>query len=101
MEPPGGAAPSDLAIKGRYGPTPDGFASPGVCGGGSGGEIQLTDGIRGWLRRRPVYAYEYAGRRHDCGTRLGYLRATVEVALQHEDVGAAFRQTLEEVLGRR
>jgi UTP--glucose-1-phosphate uridylyltransferase len=95
------AAPSDLAIMGRYVLTPDLFGALEQTGAGAGGEIQLTDGLRALLRRRPIYAYEYAGRRHDCGTKLGYLRATVELALRRPDLGAAFRTALEEVAGTR
>ena len=68
-------------------------------GAGAGGEIQLTDGLRALLRQRPIFACEYAGRRHDCGTKLGYLRATVELALRRPDLGADFRRALEEVTG--
>src|SRR5262249_57960831 len=74
-------APSDLAIMGRYVLTPDVFAALEEVGAGAGGEIQLTDGIRYLLRRPPVYAYRYRGQRVDCGTRLGYLSATVQLAL--------------------
>jgi UTP--glucose-1-phosphate uridylyltransferase len=94
-------APSDLAIMGRYVLTPDLFAALEQTGAGAGGEIQLTDGLRALARRRPIYAYEYAGRRHDCGTKLGYLRATVELALLRPDLGADFRKALEEVAGTR
>jgi UTP--glucose-1-phosphate uridylyltransferase len=92
-------APSDLAIMGRYVLTPDIFTSLEATGAGAGGEIQLTDGLRDLLRQRPIYAYEYSGRRHDCGTKLGYLRATVELALQRSDVGEEFQRILQEVLG--
>ena len=94
-------APSDLAIMGRYVLTPDVFAALEGTGAGAGGEIQLTDGLRALLARRPIFAYEYAGRRHVCGTKLGYLRATVELALRRDDLGADFRQILEEVVGFR
>ncbi len=95
------AAPSDLAIMGRYVLTPDLFAALEQTGAGAGGEIQLTDGLRALLRQRPIFACEYAGRRHDCGTKLGYLRATVELALRRPDLGADFRRALEEVAGIR
>jgi UTP--glucose-1-phosphate uridylyltransferase len=92
-------APSDLAIMGRYVLTPDVFGALEETGPGAGGEIQLTDGLQALLRRRPVYAYAYRGRRYDCGTKLGYLRATVELALQRPDLGQDFRRVLREALG--
>jgi UTP--glucose-1-phosphate uridylyltransferase len=98
-KPPAKAAPSDLAIMGRYLLTPDIFPALEATGAGTGGEIQLTDGLKALLARRPIFAYEYAGRRHDCGTKLGYLRATVELALRRDDLGADFRRALEEILG--
>ncbi len=61
---------------------------------GAGGEIQLTDGIARLLEDEKVLAYEFEGRRYDCGNKLGYLEATVELALKHPDVGAAFAEFL-------
>jgi UTP--glucose-1-phosphate uridylyltransferase len=61
---------------------------------GAGGELQLTDGLRGLLQREKMYAYVYEGRRHDTGDKLGFLRATVEFALKREDLGAKFREYL-------
>lgn len=92
------AAPSDLAIMGRYVLTPEIFGTLEQTGTGAGGEIQLTDGLKALLQRRPIYAYEYTGRRFDCGTKLGYLRATVELALDRPDLGPDFRRILGEVL---
>jgi UTP--glucose-1-phosphate uridylyltransferase len=91
-------APSDLAIMGRYVLTPDIFAALERTEPGAGGEIQLTDGIKRLLRERPVYAYEYEGRRYDCGSKIGYLRATVELALERPEFAAEVRSMLEDVL---
>jgi len=66
-----------------------------------GNEIQLTDGIAGLLRREKVFAYRYDGKRYDCGSKLGFLEATVELALQHAEVGPGFSQWLKQAgLGR-
>jgi UTP--glucose-1-phosphate uridylyltransferase len=59
-------------------------------GRGAGGEIQLTDGIAGLIGTEKVLAYAYQGKRYDCGSKLGFLQATVELALHHPEVGAAF-----------
>jgi UTP--glucose-1-phosphate uridylyltransferase len=79
-------APSDLAIMGRYVLTPDVFEKLEQTQPGAGGEIQLTDAIRQLLREGPVYAYHYDGRRFDCGSKLGYLQATLELALERPDL---------------
>ena len=87
-------APSDLAIMGRYVLTPDVFTMLERTTPGAGGEIQLTDAIRLLLESGPVYAYRYEGRRYDCGSKLGYLRATLELALERPDLSAAVRDLL-------
>src|ERR1700744_193027 len=87
-------APSNLAIIGRYILTPDIFESIGSVEPGSGGEIQLTDSLRLLLRSRPIYAYKFEGKRYDAGDKLGFLKATVELALQRHDLGGPFRQYL-------
>ena len=97
-KPSAAAAPSDLAIMGRYVLTPDVFETLEQTPAGAGGEIQLTDGLKLLKERRPIYAYEYTGRRYDCGSKLGYLRATVELALRRPDLGAGFRRFLEGTL---
>jgi UTP--glucose-1-phosphate uridylyltransferase len=91
-------APSELAIIGRYVLTPDVWDALQRTRPGAGGEIQLTDGIRLLLERGDVYAYEYTGRRYDCGSKLGYLQATVELALKRPDLGAEFRDYLTDLL---
>jgi UTP--glucose-1-phosphate uridylyltransferase len=87
-------APSNLAIIGRYILTPAIFDCLANTPSGSGGELQLTDGMRLLLRKEKMYAYVYEGRRHDTGDKLGFLKATVEFALKREDLGDPFREYL-------
>jgi len=87
-------APSNLAVIGRYILTPAIFETLSDIMPGAGGELQLTDGLRGLLQREKVYAYVYEGRRHDTGDKLGFLKATVEFALKREDLGGEFREYL-------
>jgi UTP--glucose-1-phosphate uridylyltransferase len=88
-------APSNLAIIGRYILTPEIFDSLRETGRGSGGEIQLTDGLRRLLKRERILAYRFQGKRHDAGDKLGFLQATVEFALKNRELGPAFRAYLE------
>ncbi len=90
-------APSTLAVVGRYVLTPRIFDKLERTGRGAGGEIQLTDAIADLLAEEAVYAYEFEGRRYDCGSKLGYLQATVEYALKHEQLGSKFRDYLRSV----
>ena len=87
-------APSDLAIIGRYIFTPDIFSAIEKTKPGAGGEIQITDAMRELLKTRPFYAVKLQGTRHDAGDKLGFLIATVEFALQREDLGDDFRAYL-------
>ncbi|MFZ1701902.1 MAG: UTP--glucose-1-phosphate uridylyltransferase GalU [Pyrinomonadaceae bacterium] len=87
-------APSDLAIIGRYIFTPDIFGAIEQTKPGSGGEIQITDAMRILLKTRPFYAVKLDGRRHDAGDKLGFLIATVELALKRKDLGSEFRDYL-------
>ena len=87
-------APSTLGVVGRYILTPRIFHHLERTTRGSGGEIQLTDGIASLLLEEQVLAYRYAGVRFDCGSKLGYLQATVEFGRRHPDVGAAFSNYL-------
>jgi UTP--glucose-1-phosphate uridylyltransferase len=87
-------APSNLAIIGRYVLTPEIFDCITQVEPGSGGEIQLTDGLKQLLRSRPIYAYRFEGTRYDAGDKLGFLKATVEFALQRDDLGGPFREYL-------
>lgn len=87
-------APSRLAVAGRYILTPGVFEQIRQQPRGAGGEIQLTDGIAGLLKHEAAYAYTYAGKRYDCGSKEGFLEATVELALAHPEVGPHFRDYL-------
>jgi len=91
-------APSNKAVVGRYLLTPAVFDKLENTGRGAGGEIQLTDAIADLLADESVYAYAFEGRRFDCGSKLGYLKATVAFGLEHPDEGAAFREFLETTL---
>jgi len=93
-KPKANEAPSNLAIIGRYILTPDIFESIAKVEPGAGGEIQLTDSLRLLLRSRPIYAFKFEGKRYDAGDKLGFLKATVEFALQRHDLGGPFRQYL-------
>lgn len=87
-------APSTLAVVGRYVLTPRIFHHLAQLGRGLGGEIQLTDGIQAMLAEEKVLAYRYQGTRYDCGSKLGYLEATVAFGVRHPEVGAAFSASL-------
>jgi len=87
-------APSNLAIIGRYILTPEIFHCIESIEPGSGGEIQLTDGLKYMLRDRPIYGLKFEGKRYDAGDKLGFLKATVEFALERHDLGQAFREYL-------
>ena len=87
-------APSDLAIIGRYILSPAIFRELAATRPGTGGEIQLTDGLRRLLAREPIYAFLFEGKRYDAGDKIGFLKATVEMALKRPDLGNAFRKYL-------
>jgi UTP--glucose-1-phosphate uridylyltransferase len=87
-------APSRMGVAGRYILTPAIFEHIRRQASGVGGEIQLTDGISSLLAEEAVYALQYQGKRYDCGSKEGFLEATVELALQHPEVGQHFRQYL-------
>ncbi len=87
-------APSTLAVVGRYVLTNRIFSCLEKLGKGAGGEIQLTDGIAALMDYETVLAYRYHGRRFDCGSKLGYLQASVEIGLQHAETGPAFAEWL-------
>ncbi|HSO30471.1 MAG TPA: UTP--glucose-1-phosphate uridylyltransferase GalU [Candidatus Sulfomarinibacteraceae bacterium] len=93
-KPDPGTAPSTLAVIGRYILTPKIFDKLEQTQRGSGGEIQLTDGIEALMQEQSVYAYEFEGIRYDAGTTMGWLKATVELALNRQDLGAEFREHL-------
>jgi UTP--glucose-1-phosphate uridylyltransferase len=93
-------APSNLAIIGRYILTPDIFETLAVTSRDRTGEIQLTNGLRQLLQRRPLFACEIKGVRHDTGNKLGFLKAVVYFALKRADLAEPFRQYLKTVLAQ-
>jgi UTP--glucose-1-phosphate uridylyltransferase len=93
-KPSQGAAPSNLAIIGRYVLTPDIFDEIATTRPGAIGEIQITDAMRTLLRKRDFYAVRFEGTRYDAGDKLGFLIATVEFALKHDDLAPGFREYL-------
>jgi UTP--glucose-1-phosphate uridylyltransferase len=92
-------APSTLGVVGRYILSPRIFHFLENLRRGAGGEIQLTDAIGRLLREESVYAYEFQGQRYDCGSKLGYLQATVNLGLKHPQLAQEFRQFLNGVVG--
>lgn len=88
-------APSTLAVVGRYVLTPRIFHHLARLGKGAGGEIQLTDGIAALMKEEQVLAYRYQGKRYDCGSKIGYLEATLAMARKHPEVGEQFEQLLQ------
>jgi UTP--glucose-1-phosphate uridylyltransferase len=90
-------APSTLGVVGRYIFTPDIFDHLENTTPGTGGEIQLTDAIASLLQQSPVLAYEFMGQRYDCGSKIGYLKATVSYALRHPAIAAEFAEYLMQV----
>ncbi len=87
-------APSMLGVVGRYVLSPAIFSHLRKIGTGAGGELQLTDAIASLMQEEAVHAWQFLGTRYDCGSRYGYLRATVQFALKHPEVGMAFRDYL-------
>ena len=90
-------APSTLAVVGRYVLTPRIFHHLARLGKGAGGEIQLTDGIAALMQEEQVLAYRYHGKRYDCGSKIGYLEATLAMARKHPEVGAEFELLLQKM----
>ncbi|MDO5356880.1 MAG: UTP--glucose-1-phosphate uridylyltransferase GalU [Conchiformibius sp.] len=88
-------APSNLAVVGRYILTPRIFELLEQVGRGAGNEIQLTDGIAKLLEYEPVLAHAFDGKRYDCGSKIGYLEATLAYGLKHPETGTAFRELLQ------
>ena len=91
-------APSNLAVVGRYLLDGSIFDKLENLGKGAGGEIQLTDGIAELLKEKPVHAYAFSGDRYDCGSKLGYLKATVAYGLNHKETGTEFRAHLKDLI---
>ena len=96
-----GLAPSNIAAIGRYVLTPEIFDALRETAPDRGGEIQLTDAINLLAQQQTVYAYLFEGARYDIGKKLDYLRATVELAIDREDLGPEFRAFLSELVQRK
>jgi UTP--glucose-1-phosphate uridylyltransferase len=94
-------ARSNLGVVGRYILTPAIFSHLRGITRGAGGEIQLTDAIEQLLHDEPVLAYQFAGKRYDCGSKLGYLQATVEYALRHPELQEDFAEYLATEFGQK
>ena len=94
VEKPDPSSPSDLAIIGRYILTPDIFRFIAATPPGKGEEIQLTDALKALVKKKPVYAFLFEGKRYDAGDKVGYLKATVELALKSPSVKKEFRKYL-------
>ena len=93
-KPPAGTAPSNLAIIGRYVLTPKIFEKLEQTPHGAGGEIQLTDALEALMEEQDIYGYAFEGVRYDAGTTMGWLKASVELALQRPDIGPELRRYL-------
>jgi UTP--glucose-1-phosphate uridylyltransferase len=93
-KPEPGEAPSNLAVIGRYVLTPKIFDKLEQTQSGAGGEIQLTDAISALMEEQQVFGYEFEGTRYDAGTVMGWLKASVEIALARVDLGTEFRAYL-------
>ena len=93
-------APSTLAVVGRYILSPQIFEMLEATRAGAGGEIQLTDGIAALLKQDRVLAYRFEGRRFDCGSRIGLVEATIQYALEHDDLAEATRAYMRDALSR-
>ena len=90
-------APSNLAVVGRYILTPKIFDCLEKVKPGKGGEIQLTDGISDLMQVEPIYAYRFNGKRFDCGSKLGFMKANVELALKHPEIAKDFANYLKAI----
>ncbi|KHD84284.1 UTP--glucose-1-phosphate uridylyltransferase GalU [Heyndrickxia ginsengihumi] len=97
-KPAEGTAPSNLAIMGRYVLTPEIFMLLEHQETGAGGEIQLTDAIQKLNQTQKVFAYDFEGKRYDVGEKLGFVKTTIEFALQHEEIRSHVLNTIEDIL---
>ena len=93
-KPPVGEAPSNLSIMGRYVLQPEIFEILANTGKGAGGEIQLTDAMAELMQRQPFYAVGYEGESHDCGSKIGFVKANVAFGMAHPELGGTLRDWL-------
>jgi UTP--glucose-1-phosphate uridylyltransferase len=98
-KPPPGTAPSNLIITGRYILSPDIFPILAKGEKGAGGEIQLTDGMKGLALAQPFHGVRFDGTTYDCGAKLGFLTANIAFALERPDLGPALRAELKKLVG--
>ena len=98
-KPPQGSAPSNLIISGRYVLSPEIFPILAKAEKGAGGEIQLTDGMKGLALAQPFHGVRFDGTTYDCGAKLGFLTANVAFALARPDLGPALREELKKIAG--
>ncbi|MDF2613488.1 MAG: galU [Clostridia bacterium] len=96
-KPPIDAAPSNVAVLGRYIITPAVFKYLEKQEIGAGGEIQLTDALNKLAKEEPMYAYDFIGKRYDVGNKMGFLQATVEFALKRDDLRDEFKEYLKTI----
>ncbi len=96
-KPAPGTSDSDMAIIGRYLLMPEVFDFLGKTTPGHGGEIQLTDALLALSNRRGMYAYEFEGKRYDAGDKLGYLKAIIDIGLEHPALGGPLREHLNSI----
>jgi UTP--glucose-1-phosphate uridylyltransferase len=94
-------APSDLGVMGRYVLTPGIFDAIAATRPGRGNEIQLTDAVKGLLASERVYGYTFTEGRFDVGNKIDYLKATVQFALERDDLGPEFQEFLDGLAGLR
>ena len=99
-KPPQGTAPSNLSITGRYILQPEIFKILETQERGAGGEIQLTDAMIGLAKAQDFYAVEFAGERHDCGSKAGFLRANIAYGMARDDLRDGLRAEMERYLGK-
>jgi UTP--glucose-1-phosphate uridylyltransferase len=92
-----GKAPSNLAIVGKYIITPEVFSELAKIKKPKGKELRLADALKSYLKKKPIYGLKFEGKRYDCGSKIGFLRATVDFALKHKEVGPAFKKYLKEL----
>ncbi|MCW5210062.1 UTP--glucose-1-phosphate uridylyltransferase, partial [Desulfobulbus sp. US1] len=100
-KPAPGTSDSDMAIIGRYLLMPEIFEALGKTTPGHGGEIQLTDALQSLADQRGMYAYEFEGKRYDAGDKLGYLKAIIDIAMDHPTLGEPLRNHLQSVCDRK
>jgi UTP--glucose-1-phosphate uridylyltransferase len=99
-KPPSGTAPSNLSITGRYILQPEIFKILQTQQRGAGGEIQLTDAMIGLAKKQSFYGVEFAGERHDCGSKAGFLRANIAFGMARADLRDGLRKEMKKYLGK-